>query len=65
MELYTEGRGDCSKCEQWYLNGMFAKSGKDEGNYRTIPMDINPSYVSGGPLKMAGFIITHQISSAH
>lgn len=45
--------------------GNKAKSGKNEGNYRTIPMDINPSYVSGGPLKMAGFNITHQISSAH
>lgn len=42
-----------------------AESEKDEGRYRTIPMNINPSYVSGGPLKMAGFNITHQISNAH
>lgn len=32
----------------------------DEGNYSIIPVDTKPSYASGGPLKMAGFNITHQ-----
>lgn len=35
-----------------------------EGNYSIIPVDTKPSYASGGPFKMAGFNITHQIPSA-
>jgi len=71
IELYTRGKGghlpyiNCRLLQVWATVCNKAKSGTDEGNYNTVPMDINPSYVSGSPLKVAGFNITHQISNAH